>query len=430
VIEDGVKLDNLIQIGHNVRVGRHTAMAGCVGVAGSATIGAHCTVGGGAIVLGHLTLADHVHISAASVVTRSISKPGHYTGVFPIDDNAHWEKNAATLKQLYLLRDGPQGNRKDNKIMMDIHQILKQLPHRYPILLVDRVLELEKGKRIKALKNVTINEPFFTGHFPHRPVMPGVLMLEAMAQAAALLAFDTLGVTPDDKTVYYFAGIDGARFKRPVEPGDQLVMDVSLDRMKAGIFKFKGVTRVGEEHRLRGRAHVHHAQHCLRDMGLHPSHSPRGPGRRTRQLGQRGAVHRDRSACEGRAGTTIGAHCVIEGHTTIGRDNRIFQFNSLGAIPQDKKYAGEPCELVIGERNTIREFCTFNIGSPGGGAVTRVGNDNWIMAYVHLAHDCIVGNHTIFANNTQLAGHVEVGDWVILGGFTVVTSSSASARMA
>ncbi len=109
------------------------------------------------------------------------------------------------------------------------------------------MLELDKGKRIKALKNVTINEPFFVGHFPHRPVMPGVLMLEAMAQVAALLAFDTLGVTPDDKTVYYFAGIDGARFKRPVEPGDQLVMDVTLDRMKAGIFKFKGITRVGEQ---------------------------------------------------------------------------------------------------------------------------------------------------------------------------------------
>jgi 3-hydroxyacyl-[acyl-carrier-protein] dehydratase len=130
---------------------------------------------------------------------------------------------------------------------MDIHEILKQLPHRYPFLLVDRVLEVEKGKSIKALKNVTINEPFFVGHFPHRPVMPGVLMLEAMAQVAALLAFDTLGVTPDNKTIYYFAGIDGARFKRPVEPGDQLVMDVSLERMKAGIFKFKGTTRVGTE---------------------------------------------------------------------------------------------------------------------------------------------------------------------------------------
>ena len=130
---------------------------------------------------------------------------------------------------------------------MDIHQILKQLPHRYPILLVDRVLEIEKGVRIRAVKNVSINEPFFMGHFPHRPVMPGVLMLEALAQAAALLSFDALGSAPDDNTVYYFAGIDGARFKRPVEPGDQLVMDVTLERMKAGIFKFKGVTRVGDE---------------------------------------------------------------------------------------------------------------------------------------------------------------------------------------
>ena len=120
------------------------------------------------------------------------------------------------------------------------------------------------------------------------------------------------------------------------------------------------------------------------------------------------------------AGTTVGPHCVLEGHTTIGCDNRIFQFASLGAIPQDKKYAGEPCELVIGNRNTIREFCTFNIGSPGDLGVTRVGDDNWLMAYVHLAHDCQVGNNTIFANNSQLAGHVHVGDWAILGGFTVV----------
>ena len=130
---------------------------------------------------------------------------------------------------------------------MDIHQILKQLPHRYPILLVDRVLEIEKGVRIRAVKNVSINEPFFMGHFPHRPVMPGVLMLEALAQAAALLSFDALGSAPDDNTVYYFAGIDGARFKRPVEPGDQLILDVTIDRMKAGIFKFKARALVGEE---------------------------------------------------------------------------------------------------------------------------------------------------------------------------------------
>jgi 3-hydroxyacyl-[acyl-carrier-protein] dehydratase len=131
--------------------------------------------------------------------------------------------------------------------MMDIHAILKQLPHRYPFVLVDRVLAIEPGKSIRALKNVTINEPFFEGHFPHRPVMPGVLMLEAMAQAAALLSFATVGKSPDDKSIYYFAGIDAARFKRPVEPGDQLVMDVSLERMKSGIFKFKGVARVDGE---------------------------------------------------------------------------------------------------------------------------------------------------------------------------------------
>ena len=118
--------------------------------------------------------------------------------------------------------------------------------------------------------------------------------------------------------------------------------------------------------------------------------------------------------------TTIGAHCVIEGHTTIGAENQIFQFNSIGAVPQDKKYAGEPCALNIGDRNTIREFCTINIGSPGDQGVTRVGSDNWIMAYVHIAHDCVLGDHIIIANSTQLAGHVEIGDWVILGGFTGV----------
>jgi UDP-N-acetylglucosamine acyltransferase len=120
------------------------------------------------------------------------------------------------------------------------------------------------------------------------------------------------------------------------------------------------------------------------------------------------------------AGTRIASHCVIEGHTTIGNDNRIFQFVSLGSDNQDKKYAGEPCTLEIGDRNTIREYSTYHIGTVQGGGITSLGNDNWMMAYTHLAHDCRVGNHTIFANNTQLAGHVIVGDWVILGGYTVV----------
>jgi UDP-N-acetylglucosamine acyltransferase len=120
------------------------------------------------------------------------------------------------------------------------------------------------------------------------------------------------------------------------------------------------------------------------------------------------------------AGTHIGPHCVIEGRTTIGCDNQIFQFNSLGAVPQDKKFKDEPCELHIGDRNTIREFCTFNLGTSQDKNETRIGSDNWIMAYVHIAHDCIVGNHVTMANNATLAGHVEVGDWSTVGGLTGV----------
>jgi 3-hydroxyacyl-[acyl-carrier-protein] dehydratase len=130
---------------------------------------------------------------------------------------------------------------------LDIHHILKRLPHRYPFLLVDRVLEFEQHQRIKALKNVTINEPFFSGHFPHRPVMPGVLTLEALAQAAALLAFESAGASVEPDAIVYFVGIDGARFKRPVEPGDQLILDVTIDRVKAGIYKFKARASVDGE---------------------------------------------------------------------------------------------------------------------------------------------------------------------------------------
>ena len=120
------------------------------------------------------------------------------------------------------------------------------------------------------------------------------------------------------------------------------------------------------------------------------------------------------------AGTRIGPHVVIDGHTSIGRDNVFFQFASVGAAPQDKKYAGEPTRLEIGYRNTIREFCTLNRGTAQDAGVTRLGNDNWIMAYVHIAHDCQLGNHIILANNATLAGHVNLGDWVFLGGFTTV----------
>jgi len=131
-------------------------------------------------------------------------------------------------------------------LKLDIHEILRRLPHRYPFLLVDRVLECVPGRSVRALKNVSVNEPYFPGHFPHRPVMPGVIIIEALAQAAGILAFVTAGVYPDEKSVFYFAGIDKARFRKPVEPGDQLVLEATLERNLRGIWKLAAIARVGD----------------------------------------------------------------------------------------------------------------------------------------------------------------------------------------
>lgn len=131
-------------------------------------------------------------------------------------------------------------------VTMDINAVMKQLPHRYPFLLVDRVLECRPGESIRALKNVTVNEPFFPGHFPYRPVMPGVMIIEALAQAAGILAFVTAGVVPDESTRFYFVGIDKARFRKPVEPGDQLILTATLERTMRGIWKFSAIALVGE----------------------------------------------------------------------------------------------------------------------------------------------------------------------------------------
>ena len=198
-------------------------------------------------------------------MTRSILKPGHYSGVFPIDDNAAWEKNAATLQAAaHAARarcEALEKNETQTTMTMDIHEILKQLPHRYPFLLVDRVLELEKGKRIKALKNVTINEPFFVGHFPHRPVMPGVLMLEAMAQAAALLSFDD-----DGRHARRQDGVLLRRHRRrPLQAPGRAGRPADAGRrrstrMQGRHLQVQGArARVGGELAVRGRADVHDA---------------------------------------------------------------------------------------------------------------------------------------------------------------------------
>jgi beta-hydroxyacyl-ACP dehydratase FabZ len=357
VIEDGVKLDNLIQVGHNVP---HRPPHG------------------------HRRLRRHRrqrHHRRALHHRRQRRHPGpphhcrprahllvHAGRAFhpqagPLHRHLPHRRQCDLGKERGLAQAAARPARsrqvagKENSMTtMDIHQILKLLPHRYPILLVDRVLQVELGKSIRALKNVTINEPFFTGHFPHRPVMPGVLMLEAMAQAAALLSFASQGITPDDKTVYYFAGIDGARFKRPVEPGDQLVMDVELLRPRPASTSSRECAR-GRGGRLRGRAHVHHAHRWAEAMAIHPT-AIVDRARRSTPSVEIGPYTVIGPHVRIGAGTTVGPHAVIEGHTTIGRDNRIFQFGSLGAQP-GQEVPGEPTELVIGDRNTIREFSTL-----------------------------------------------------------------------
>jgi UDP-N-acetylglucosamine acyltransferase len=246
--------------------------------------------------------------------------------------------------------------------------------------------------------------------------MPGVLMLEALAQAAALLRFDRWACELDDESVYYFAGIDGARFKRPVEPGDQLVLEVELERVKARHLQ----VQCGRAHGRRrdGRAeaelHVHDARdrpeatRSLEHDAIHPTAivdpQRRARPRRSRSgpyavIGPRvrvGAGHAHRRALRDR------------GRTTIGRDNRIFQFCLASArAPQDKKYARRA--HAAGDRRRATRSASsarFNRGTVQDGGVTRIGNDNWIMAYVHVAHDCRVGSHTILANNVTLAGHV------------------------
>ena len=202
VIEEDVKLDNQIQVAHNVRIGAHTAIAGCVGIAGSATIGKYCRIGGSAGILGHLSIADGVEISSFTLVSKSIREKGVYSGIYPFSDKETWLKNAAHLRHLDDMFARIKQLEKEIEIIkgrenmstaMDIHEVLEHLPHRYPFLLIDRVLEVVPNESIVALKNVSMNEPFFPGHYPHHPVMPGVLVIEAMAQAAAILSFKTMG---------------------------------------------------------------------------------------------------------------------------------------------------------------------------------------------------------------------------------------------
>ncbi len=208
VIERGVKIDNQVQVGHNCRIGEHTVISGCVGISGSVTIGRRCMIGGMVGIVGHLQITDDVYLTGKTMVTHSITKPGLYSGQLPFDEARRFRRNSARFQQLDELarrvralekgagaaaerRTRREGHMSEAQGGFGIDEVMRRLPHRYPMLLVDRVLECVSGERLVALKNVTANEQFFSGHFPGRPVMPGVFMLEALAQAAGILCFVT-----------------------------------------------------------------------------------------------------------------------------------------------------------------------------------------------------------------------------------------------
>ena len=319
---------------------------------------------------------------------------------------------------------------------LDIPETLDRLCYRYPSLLVDAVLEHEAGRRLVAIKNVTINEEFFQGHFPGAPLMPAVLMIESFVQVATMLIVGDQAAAP--RTRVYLRGVNDAKFRRQVVPGDRLRLEVTLGKRRGALARAQASAFVDDQI----------VAECELLLGLLADGADIDP-----------AAIVDPSAEVGEGttigphavvgphvrigpGCTVGASAVIDGWTEIGEGTEIFPFASIGLVPQDLKFRGEPTKLVIGARNIFREFVTINRGTAGGGGVTRIGDRNVFMAYVHVAHDCHVGNDTIFGPHATLGGHVTVEDFAnisagsavhqfcrvgrhaFIGGYSVVTKDA------
>jgi UDP-N-acetylglucosamine acyltransferase len=307
---------------------------------------------------------------------------------------------------------------------------------RFPSFLIDVVLEHEPGRRLVTAKNLTVGEEFFQGHFPGQPLLPAVLMVEALTQAATVLLLE--GEGPWSTTTVSLRGVDNGRFRRAVVPGDVLRLEVELGRRRsalavADVGAFVDGQRVAEARLL---------------LALQPGAASIHPSaivHATARIG-RGTVVGPHAVIG--SGVTVGERCrigasvVIDGLTEVGDETEIFPMASIGLAPQDLKYHGEPTRLVIGRRNVFREFVTINRGTEIGGGVTRIGDGNLFMAYVHVAHDCTVGSGTIFGPHATLGGHVLVDDFAnvsagsavhqfcrvgrhaFIGGYSVVTKDA------
>ena len=295
---------------------------------------------------------------------------------------------------------------------LDLPALLDRLYYRYPSFLIDMVAEHEPGIRLVAIKNVTVNEEFFQGHFPGSPLMPGVLMIEALTQVAAVLLLDR-AEAPGTARVW-LRGVDNAKFRRQVVPGDLLRLEVRLGRIRSRLARARATAFVEDQPVAEadlllaiepGAAYidptaiVHPAARVGAGTTIGP-YSTIGP---EVVIGER---------CR------IGASVVIEGWTEIGNDTRIYPMASIGLAPQDLKYKGERTRLTIGRENTFREFVTINRGTLGGGGHTTIGDGNLFMAYVHVAHDCHIGDSTIFGNGATLGGHVTVEDFATISAYS------------